>query len=514
MKTKVLLLGADTAQRDHITLVLSAFTVLPCRTAAQALTVGHESEIGVALLVNQGANRQAEDDLSGLRQQYPGIEVFQLSASVDPKLLQSALEKGFSGVLPLAEQSLQLPQMVAQAMARVKLKEENTRLKTLIPLCTLGEQFLHATSIEEVLERFLDAVTEQTGATHVSVMLYDQKRNCLKIAAARGLDLALIDGLEIRPGDRIAGWVFQQGTAVILNREDQQLSHLAPLLKRPEISSAISYPLQIRSRIIGVLNISQTKNEPPFSGADKELLSVVCSQAVMAIENVRSMQTLTETTRMRTLFEQYVSSEIAELLLSQDSNLLQLGEIKTVTVLFADIRNFTRLVEHLDLAVLRPFLNSFFQLFTEVVYQYQGTVDKFMGDAVLAIFGSPLPLVNANLAAAKAALAVKHGFEELRANWSRQCEDFRSVDLGIAITCGDVFLGNVGSSKRLDYTVLGNQVNRAQRLASASTNCSIYITEPVCQAIEVEMKIEPLGEMELKGVAQATQVFCLSGAKA
>lgn len=512
MKSSVLLLGADNSQKDHITTVLSSFQVLSCSTTAEALAAARKSAIGVVLVVNPTTSMTIEETFSALRRQEPGIEGILLSDSAAPPLLE-ALDRGFSSVVPLSVEPCQLRNMVNHAVERVQLQEENTRLKTLIPLFQVGEQFVHATSRQEVLERLLDAVTEQTGANHVSVMLHDGKKNCLRIAAARGLDMELVDGLELEPGDRIAGWVFQQGKAVILNREQQQQSLFAPLLRRPEITSAISFPLRIRSRVIGVLNISQTKDDVLFTESDKEMLAIVCSQAVMALENVRAMQAATETIRMRTLFEQYVSPDIADLLLAQDSNLLQLGEIRTVTILFADIRNFTRLVEHLDLEVLRPFLNGFFQLFTENVFQYQGTVDKFMGDAVLAIFGSPLPLENANLAAARAALAVKHEFEELRREWAGQCKDFCTVDLGIAVTCGDVFLGNVGSSKRLDYTVIGNQVNLAQRLASASNRGKILITESVRLGIDTEMEIEPLGEVELRGVERPTTVFCLSGEK-
>jgi len=244
-----------------------------------------------------------------------------------------------------------------------------------------------------------------------------------------------------------------------------------------------------------------------FSEADKETLGIICGQAALALENVRSLEVVKKTTRMRTLFEQYVAPEVAEILLTSDADIMGLGEIKEVTVLFADIRNFTGLVQHLNLADLRIFLNEFFQIFTDAIFQNRGTVDKFMGDAVLSVFGAPVELENANLAAVQTALIIQDRFESLRIRWTERCLDFQTVDLGIAVTCGQMYLGNVGSTRRLDYTVIGTPVNIAQRLAAESFRCRIYVTEPVRQAIATEIDTEEVGNVSLRGVEQEVQVF-------
>ncbi|GEM_PF-252625 len=511
MKIPVLLLTSDTGQGDRIVSFLDRYNVATCGRAAEAAALCREHAVSLLIVTHRLAEGSGIDLFTGLRSEMPELAGLLLADRVDRELLTRALDAGFSGVMEWPPDPDRLNERVERLMRMAALQEENTRLRTLLPLYSLGEQFLASSTEQEVLEGLLDAVVEQTGAAHVSVMLYDQGEACLRIAAARGMDQDLVHSIRLQPGDQIAGWVFAQGKPVLLNRDTQDQSIFAPLLKRPEITSAISFPLTMRGKILGVLNISQTDGDTRFSDADIEMLGIVCSQAAMALENVRSIRIVEETTRMRTLFEQYVSPEVAELLIASDANLMGLGEIKEVTVLFADIRNFTRLVQHLQLAELRAFLNEFFQLFTETIFSCRGTVDKFMGDAVLAVFGAPITLDNANLTATRAALTIRQRFGELRLRWAHHGEDFRTIDLGIAITSGRVFLGNVGSSQRLDYTVIGNQVNIAQRLAAESSSCQIYVTEPVRAAICQQVEVEDLGAMSLRGVEKKIPVFSVRG---
>jgi adenylate cyclase len=170
-------------------------------------------------------------------------------------------------------------------------------------------------------------------------------------------------------------------------------------------------------------------------------------------------------------------------------------------------------VQHIDLETLRQFLNEFFQFFTEEVFRHRGTVDKFMGDAVLAVFGAPVKLNEPCLAAAQAAIAIKARFAALLEQWIGRNSDFRQVDLGIAVTSGTVFLGNIGSARRLDYTVIGQEVNIAQRLAAEASACRVYVTESVLMEIDGRFDVENMGELELRGVENKIRAFCLLGEK-
>ncbi len=508
MKSSILLVTADGAVEKQLCDVLADYPLYRCSRGQDAAALCLVNGIDLLMVSSRLPDTRGSQLFADLQEKKPQLAGLLIADTVDNRLLSEALENGFSGILGMPIEEGVLRQRVGRALEVARLRRENTRLQTLLPLYSLGEQFISSLTREEVLESLLDVVEEQTGAANVSVMLYNEEERCLQIAAARGMDRELARSIRVQPGDQISGWVFARRKPVLLNRETQAESIFAPLLRRPEIASAISFPMIVRGQIVGVLNVSQSSDQRRFSEADIEMLSVISTQAAMALENLRFIREIEEKARLRTLFEQYVSPEVAELLLASRDNLTSLGRVREVTILFADIRNFTNLVQHLELEDLRAFLNAFFKLFTDTIYQCRGTVDKFMGDAVLAIFGAPVELANASQTAVEAALAIREGFEELRKKWACRCQDFCSVvDLGIAITAGEVFLGNVGSARRLDYTVIGTNVNIAQRLAAESFACQIYITGPVKQELSGDLPVTSLGAMQLRGVEEPVEVF-------
>ncbi|MDD2462678.1 MAG: adenylate/guanylate cyclase domain-containing protein [Desulfobulbus sp.] len=510
MKLPVVLLTANETHAGNILKALADLRVLLCRKVEEVRLLCQSQNLALVLIVDDPPDIDGHKIFVELSSVQPGLAgILLVPGRPDAHVLQGALDAGFSGLVELRYAPELLAGVVQQAWQRYKLQWENSRLRTLVPLYRLGELFFAATTEQDLLEELLQAVTGQTGAHQISVMLYDAEEKSLRIVASRGLDPALAASIRVAPGEQISGWVYQQGKSVILNKEDQHSSMFATLLKQPDLVTAISFPLRICDRVIGVLNISQKTTEERFSSADKEMLSIICSQAANALDNLRSRQLLAQTTRLRTLFEQYVAPEVAELLLAQHTDLMDLGEITQVTVLFADIRNFTRLVQHVELPLLRRFLNEFFQMFTDVVFQWQGTVDKFMGDAVLSVFGAPVKLENPSLAAVQAAWAIRSRFADLRQRWIPKSQEFAKVDLGVAVTSGTMFIGNIGSCRRFDYTVIGNEVNFAQRLAAESSECCVYITEPVRDAVADTFKTAALGEMQLRGVEKAIPVFSI-----
>lgn len=514
MQTAVLLHIADEARAGAIVALLDGGPLICCRTMAHLARACRQQRISTVLLVTEAVSFDLAEMMAQMEAVQPGVACVLLVSTLDQELLREALAAGFSDVVQLPADGPQLRRALEQASERLQLRQENIRLRTLLPLYTLGEQFLTAASEEEILDGLIEAVDRHTGASQITVMLYDQGEDCLSITAGRGMDPALMASIRLHPGDQIAGWVFQRGKPVILNKEDQADSIFSPLLKNPDIVTAISFPMRLRGMMIGVLNISQRQTDARFSEADIEMLSILCSQAAVAIDNLRSLRQLAANTRMRTLFEQYVAPEVAELLMAQKSDLMGMGGIETVTVLFADIRNFTRLVQQVDLPLLRSFLNEFFCFFTEAVFQHRGTVDKFMGDAGLAIFGAPVRLDRSGLAAVRAAWSVREGFRALRERWAATHPSFVSVDLGIAVTAGPVFLGNIGSARRLDYTVIGNAVNIAQRLAAESSDCRIYLTEAVRGEVSSSFQVGTMGEMRLRGVEHPVKAWFVKGENA
>ena len=503
----ILLVAISESEIKDIKDALIEHEVLSTEDPDEAISLCHEHDISLVIIEEELPGQSGSMLFADLRKQRPWLAGLLLTRKANEKLLRKALDVGFTGLLERPVDPFLLMQRIYRAVESARLQEENTRLKTLLPLYSFGEQFLASTTEQEVYDGLLDVVVEETGATKVSVMWFQEKEGCLRVVASKGLDDEFVKSICLRPGEQVAGWVFEKGKPVILNRDSQDQSIFAPLLKRQDITAAVSFPIVMQGKILGVLNISQSDEEAKFSEADIEMLAVVCSQAAMALANVQFRNVLQEKTRVRTLFEQYLAPEVADLLISQGSDLGALGEIKKVTIFFADIRESTTLVQRLDLKELRAFLNEFFQIFTGTIFESHGTVDKFMGDAVLAIFGAPIAIENQNLAAVRAAQNIYRQFDILRQKWIARREDFSIVDLAIGVTCGEVFLGNVGSSQRFDYTVIGIDVNVAQRIAAASPSGHIHVTQEVMEEVLPYFEISEVGSMRLRGVSKLVPVY-------
>ncbi len=449
-----------------------------------------------------------------IRQSYPGIIGILVSGYTDKDMVINAMNCGLSTVLEKPLDAVELVEAVRQSLSVAELREERTRLKTILPLYKLSEKFIAATSLQEVYELLLEAIGLQIDVPTISLMMFVEEDSCLRVVASRGMSESVAAEVAIKSGEQIAGWVYEHGEPVILNKQTQGQSPVARHLQRDEITASISFPLTGRDKVLGVLNISQTAKEVVYSQSDIEMLSVICGQAVMALENVIYMEEREQNVRTKALFEQYVAPEVAEILLSSGKNIMDIGGVREITVLFADIRNFTLAVQHLSHKDIHLFLTQFFDLFSEVAFSWKGTLDKFMGDAALVAFGAPIELEEPSEAAVCTAVELSQGFEELRCKWLEKSPVFNQLGLGIGISRGEVFHGNVGSSRRLDYTVIGTDVNIAQRLAASTESGQILITESVFKDMKGSFPVLEGDTRALRGVEHAVKFYSIQADRA
>jgi len=450
------------------------------------------------------------DTFIALKKKHEGLVALLMTAYGTMDTAIDAMAAGFSGFLRKPFTPLELGHVVKETFLRASLLEENARLKTLLPLYHLSERFIFSQSRQEILEALVETVERKMDVPRVSVMLYNEEEDRLKIVAARGISEKVIAETRIRAGEKISGRVFQRGEPVILNGGPEDNPATADFMKARDIVAAVSFPLRTKDRTLGVLNASRVGEGMPFCQGDLELLSIICRQAVMALESLRITEERAERLRIRTLFAQYVAPEVAETILSSGIDPMSMGEIKDITILFADIRNFTPLVRQIPLEILRSFLNDFFALLSEAVFSFEGTLDKFIGDAVLAFFGAPISVSDPIQKAVRAAITMHETFVDLKRKWIGRNHAIHDIGLGIGINSGETFLGNVGSPMRFDYTVIGIDVNIAQRLASAASSGQTLITEKVKDRIDSQFHVmeEPL--RHLKGLDKPMPVFSVS----
>lgn len=192
-----------------------------------------------------------------------------------------------------------------------------------------------------------------------------------------------------------------------------------------------------------------------------------CVAAPLATLGILTERSLTEERQknfMRGLLGRYVSPQVAEFLAADPNNLQLGGQSVTATVLFSDVRGFTRLSRQLPAAQIVALLNEYLQAMTDIVFAHEGTLDKYIGDGLMAVFGTPAPQTDHARRAVAAALEMRGALEDLHQKWRAQ--GLPELEIGIGIATGEMIAGNMGARQRLDFTVIGPTVNLASRLES------------------------------------------------
>ncbi|MEA5497312.1 adenylate/guanylate cyclase domain-containing protein [Limnoraphis robusta Tam1] len=216
--------------------------------------------------------------------------------------------------------------------------------------------------------------------------------------------------------------------------------------------------------------------------------------------------------RMKTTMYRYMTPGVAERVMALGEDGLMKGERKEVTILFSDIRGYTTITENLDASDVVALLNQYFETMVEAVFSHEGTLDKFIGDALMAVFGAPLPLrQNHAWMAVKSALDMRRRLKD----FNRSRPDEPQIKIGIGMSSGEVVSGNIGSQKRMDYTVIGDGVNLSSRLEQLTKTygCDIILSEMTYQLCSDKIWVRELDKVRVKGKNQAVNIYELIDAR-
>lgn len=201
---------------------------------------------------------------------------------------------------------------------------------------------------------------------------------------------------------------------------------------------------------------------------------------------------------LKGVFNRYVSEDVADEILKDPERIRLGGERRVITVFFADIRGFTAFSGSMSPEEIVELLNRYFSLITETIFSFEGTIDKFIGDAVMSVFGSPIHSDRHLEQGIKAAVAVKKATEKVNA--SRLEKNLTPLNVGIGLDSGTVIVGNMGSHLRMDYTAVGEAVNIASRLTGMARGGEILISEAVYSAVSDNVIAQKMPEVPIKGM--------------
>ena len=285
--------------------------------------------------------------------------------------------------------------------------------------------------------------------------------------------------------------------------EDERFTGQSVLLQK--VRSAMCVPLiGSENRALGVLYVDNFSLKR-FAEADLDFLIAFSGIAAVALENGQFAERIKVEALARSNFERFFTPHLAARIASSPDAIKLGGDKRRVAVMFTDIRGFTALSETMNPDTLAKLLTEYFTEMVECVFRHGGTLDKFIGDSVMAQWGAPISEPDDCDRAMRAALDMMTELDQLNERWRRESRP--TLQIGIGLNVGDVFAGNIGSDRRLEYTVIGDTVNVSSRLCGAAAAGEILLSDPFRSALVSPPALEALPPMELKGKSQALPVF-------
>ena len=372
----------------------------------------------------------------------------------------------------------------------------------------LGRLLIKTESVDDVLERVMDIAFEALPVDRGFILLREEKTGEIVPELARDKD-----EVEFRPKGQIPvsktiveQVVRDRVALLIVDAQSDERVKMGESIRIHQIKSAMCVPLWSGEKIIGVMQVDSPFHAGTFNEQDLDLLTALANFAAVAVERLRNAARAEFERQARGRLERYHSPAVIESIVQAAEGAAGGVRSAEVTVLFADLAGFTALSEKLSPEEVSSILEGYFTHAVEAIFEEGGTLDKFIGDCVMAFFGAPVPQADHAQRAVRAALKILAELDKWNADRSQTGEP--ALSMRIAINTGPVVVGDVGSNRRVDYTVLGNTVNVAARLEGYVGGAGeITIGRETNRQLEGAIPTESLGTFQLKGLETKVEAF-------
>ena len=380
----------------------------------------------------------------------------------------------------------------------------------LLPLATPEQALSSLRGWERVLSQLIEIGLRGSQVDRASLMLWNHHEQALKITAAINLPQTIVATTREKAGEMIAGWVFHAQHPLWLT-DDIPLDQVKQSMRRPEIGSALCIPLHTGDRTIGVLNLSRLRGNAPFSGSDFEMMSRLCHHAAIPIENAYLSERLAAEEQLRLSQARFLSPRVAQMIAVRDSPEEMPRVTRPATVLVADIRGYTHLVEQTATRTLLRVLGDYFDAMTDIIVQHQGVVDEWSGDAILATFDRGVTDDQDAQQAVCAGVDMLAKLKTLQLDWSTR--GLPTFNIGIGISTGMMAASCIGSARRMAVVTLGSAINIASRLEKLTKKfkVSLIIAQKTFERVQDLIEYRELGSVVLDGLADAVRLYGVYG---
>ena len=423
--------------------------------------------------------------------------------TIAPGMVESHIR---SKLAPLIDQTF-LPERLIQDNDALRRDYEKLRVSYELARA-IGVEL----DIDKALVKILDGAFQALPADRGVILLYDENRELMP-RCVRTRQGAQDPTEEVVISSTIVEQVLRDKAAVLSSDAtvDSRFQGAHSIIMQG-IRSSMAVPLLHSAEVFGIMMLDSQIATNAFTEKDLQLFQNVANQAAVAIQNSLYAAKLEQEAITRERFQRLLSPAIAQQVIEGKVEVKKGGEERNTTVLFSDIRGFTAMSESQSAQFIVDMLNEYFERMVEVIFQYEGTLDKFVGDEIMALFGAPVAHSDDAYRAVKTALDMKHVLAEF--NRERAAQGHQEIRIGIGINTGDCVAGYLGSSKALEYTVIGDTVNTGARLCSLAKAGEIIISQSTFDAIKDHFEVLELPATQVKGKAQALKIFNVVGEKA
>jgi adenylate cyclase len=373
-------------------------------------------------------------------------------------------------------------------------------------LAEIGKTLVQVQPLEQVLERVVHLAFDVVPAERAFLLLRDSLDQPLTARVQRNRDGTL--PVKSTLSHTIVNKVMHERVAMLAKDAlyDSRLDSSGSI-QLMNVRSFMCAPLWNRGEVLGVLYCDNPKSKK-FVEDDLEVFAALCNYAAVAIEQSRLAGQLTEETRKRERLQRYHSPAVTNKILhGGDADDGLVAQTRDVSVMFCDIAGFTALTQHMTPEAVGEMLNEFFERMTDVIFDHDGTLDKFIGDAILAVFGAPLEQTDHASRAVAAAIEMRQVLAQLNSE-----HPGRQIEVRIAINSGPALTGDIGSPRRREFTVLGDVVNIASRIeSSVAKPGQIVVSEFTKGRAGPGFEFRQLDSVTLRGRDSAVDLFEVLG---
>ncbi len=391
-----------------------------------------------------------------------------------------------------------------------KLERENYLLSVLYDA---GKALHSKLSIDEIVKEVSQLAFKIEGVERGFMMLFDERGQVshqTDVWYRNQPESAEVEQARIILSRAVMERVRSEQEPILITdlTADERFS-ASESMKVSGLRSAMVAPLVAQQRLAGILYVDNLEKAAAFTQEELNIFAVIASQAAVAIDGAITHNKLARQAIERSALERFLAPEVVELVSANPEEVRLGGTNAKVSILFADIRGFTTLSEALPPEKIVEMLNEYFTRVTEVIFEHGGTLDKYLGDGLMALFGAPVSKGNDAVNAVRAALGIQQLMAEL--NQEGTTRGWPDLRVGIGVTTGVVTAGNIGSPKRIDYTVVGDAVNVSARLCANAQPGQILVSEATVAEVNGVFQLKPLEPLQLKGKSRPLPVFSVMG---